>query len=131
MIRRPPRSTRTDTLFPYTTLFRSPNNPINAYPGNNTLVVTDYADNLERIARVIARVDVPSAIDTDVIPVKYGVAGDLAALATQLLDAPNNAPTQRLPPVDNHCTTRLTVLACSPARTPPACKPIQTLDSSK
>src|SRR3546814_16859605 len=26
MIRRPPRSTRTDTLFPYTTLFRSPYN---------------------------------------------------------------------------------------------------------
>src|SRR3546814_8732872 len=26
MILRPPRSTRTDTLFPYTTLFRSPNN---------------------------------------------------------------------------------------------------------
>src|SRR3546814_15158859 len=25
MIRRPPRSTRTDPLFPYTTLFRSPN----------------------------------------------------------------------------------------------------------
>src|SRR3546814_11361941 len=30
MIRRPPRSTRTDTLFPYTTLFRSPA----ARPGN-------------------------------------------------------------------------------------------------
>src|SRR3546814_3697124 len=28
MIRRPPRSTRTDTLFPYTTLFRSP--PLNS-----------------------------------------------------------------------------------------------------
>src|SRR3546814_5867502 len=27
MIRRPPRSTRTDTLFPYTTLFRSPHQP--------------------------------------------------------------------------------------------------------
>src|SRR3546814_1509807 len=27
MIRRPPRSTRTDTLFPYTTLFRSPYQP--------------------------------------------------------------------------------------------------------
>src|SRR3546814_10140471 len=27
MIRRPPRSTRTDTLFPYTTLFRSSSNP--------------------------------------------------------------------------------------------------------
>src|SRR3546814_3488683 len=30
MIRRPPRSTRTDTLFPYTTLFRSPDH---ACPG--------------------------------------------------------------------------------------------------
>src|SRR3546814_2591259 len=29
MIRRPPRSTRTDTLFPYTTLFRSLNTPQN------------------------------------------------------------------------------------------------------
>src|SRR3546814_10027525 len=28
MIRRPPRSTRTDTLFPYTTLFRSPRHTI-------------------------------------------------------------------------------------------------------
>src|SRR3546814_17574566 len=28
MIRRPPRSTRTDTLFPYTTLFRSPRSGI-------------------------------------------------------------------------------------------------------
>src|SRR3546814_12186379 len=27
MLRRPPRSTRTDTLFPYTTLFRSPDDP--------------------------------------------------------------------------------------------------------
>src|SRR3546814_3145221 len=36
MIRRPPRSTRTDTLFPYTTLFRSvhlPNARLRAYPG--------------------------------------------------------------------------------------------------
>src|SRR3546814_19416276 len=28
MIRRPPRSTRTDTLFPYTTLFRSAEQPL-------------------------------------------------------------------------------------------------------
>src|SRR3546814_10868070 len=35
MIRRPPRSTRTDTLFPYTTLFRSPFAPVNvALEGN-------------------------------------------------------------------------------------------------
>src|SRR3546814_7617502 len=32
MIRRPPRSTRTDTLFPYTTLFRSASLPCTAFP---------------------------------------------------------------------------------------------------
>src|SRR3546814_5418591 len=32
MIRRPPRSTRTDTLFPYTTLFRSPGSRIQEPP---------------------------------------------------------------------------------------------------
>src|SRR3546814_5157736 len=33
MLRRPPRSTRTDTLFPYTTLFRSPF--LSGRPGDN------------------------------------------------------------------------------------------------
>jgi len=108
-----------------------PNNPINAYPGNNTLVVTDYADNLERIARVIARVDVPSAIDTDVIPVKYGVAGDLAALATQLLDAQNNDPTQRIALVADPRTNSVLVRAGSPARTRLARDLIQKLDSEQ
>src|SRR3546814_20192405 len=32
MIRRPPRSTRTDTLFPYTTLFRSVDEPMRGLP---------------------------------------------------------------------------------------------------
>src|SRR3546814_19703521 len=37
MIRRPPRSTRTDTLFPYTTLFRSPWNNGHIESFNNRL----------------------------------------------------------------------------------------------
>ena len=39
----------------------SPNNTINAIPGNNTLVITDYADNLQRIERIIARSTSPAA----------------------------------------------------------------------
>src|SRR3546814_5890432 len=35
MIRRPPRSTRTDTLFPYSTLFRSANVEVHIAGGNN------------------------------------------------------------------------------------------------
>src|SRR3546814_21134877 len=38
MIRRPPRSTRTDTLFPYTTLFRSGCNDERAGPGGRRRV---------------------------------------------------------------------------------------------
>src|SRR5687767_6059512 len=33
------------------------NNPITAYPGNNTIVVTDYAENVRRIARIISAID--------------------------------------------------------------------------
>ncbi|MBO9356165.1 type II secretion system protein GspD [Bordetella petrii] len=108
-----------------------PNNPINAYPGNNTLVVTDYADNLERIARVIAKVDVPSAIDTDVVPIKYGVASDLATLATQLLDAQSGDPTQRIAMVADPRTNSVLVRASSPARTRLARELVQKLDSEQ
>src|SRR3546814_6881006 len=50
MIRRPPRSTRTDTLFPYTTLFRSQaaKNPgVNARYAN--IVHNDLNDNSGRV----------------------------------------------------------------------------------
>src|SRR3546814_2792475 len=43
MIRRPPRSTRTDTLFPYTTLFRS---VTNAGGSAQTATGVTVADNL-------------------------------------------------------------------------------------
>src|SRR3546814_19817137 len=38
MIRRPPRSTRTDTLFPYTTLFRSPHRGLEGVTNESRLV---------------------------------------------------------------------------------------------
>src|SRR3546814_9905343 len=37
MIRRPPRSTRTDTLFPYTTLFRAGDRPADRHRGHGDL----------------------------------------------------------------------------------------------
>src|SRR3546814_4580869 len=45
MIRRPPRSTRTDTLFPYTTLFRS-TLPQSCFPNvNNTSASCSFSNN--------------------------------------------------------------------------------------
>src|SRR3546814_9371278 len=53
MIRRPPRSTRTDTLFPYTTLFRS---AFAATPLVSTLLLGDGDEGrTERIRRITNR----------------------------------------------------------------------------
>src|SRR3546814_18443312 len=46
MIRRPPRSTRTDTLFPYTTLFRSPAEAVRGIIPEHLLLVADLVDEL-------------------------------------------------------------------------------------
>jgi len=108
-----------------------PNNPVNAYPGNNTLVITDYADNLERIAQVIARIDVPSAIDTDVVPVQSGIASDIAALAAQLLDTQGNDPTQRIAVVADPRSNSVLVRSGSPARTRLARDLIVKLDAQQ
>ena len=64
----------------------SPNNTINANPGNNTLVITDYADNLQRIGKIIAAMDTPTAGDVEVIPLKYAVAADIAPLVQRMTD---------------------------------------------
>src|SRR3546814_7116652 len=46
MIRRPPRSTRTDTLFPYTTLFRSiPSDPLCETEGGMMIGIADQCIN--------------------------------------------------------------------------------------
>jgi general secretion pathway protein D len=64
----------------------SPNNTINANPGTNSLVITDYADNLERIGKIIAALDVPASTDLEIIALKNGVASDLAPLVQRLAD---------------------------------------------
>src|SRR3546814_9016407 len=59
MIRRPPRSTRTDTLFPYTTLFRSRRAAIgrirlrgDAVSAAEQVEVVDEDDEIEQLADI-------------------------------------------------------------------------------
>ncbi len=107
----------------------SPNNPINAYPANNTLVVTDYGDNLDRIAQVIAGIDTPAGLNTDIIPIDYGVALDVAALASQMLDTPGNDLAQRITVVADPRSNSVLVRAGSPARLDLARDLIRRIDS--
>jgi general secretion pathway protein D len=62
----------------------SPNNTINASTGNNSLVITDYASNLQRLGRIIAAMDVPSTGDVEVITLQHAVAADVAPLVQRL-----------------------------------------------
>ena len=64
----------------------SPNNTINVTPGSNALVITDYADNLQRLGRIIASLDVANATDVEVIPLQHAVANDMVALLNRLVD---------------------------------------------
>ena len=64
----------------------SPNNTINVNPGTNALVITDYAENLQRIARIIAALDISGATGVEIVHLKYGIASDLAPLVARLME---------------------------------------------
>jgi general secretion pathway protein D len=86
----------------------SPNNTINANPGNNTLIITDYADNLQRIGKIIAAMDNPGGGDVEVIPLKHAVAADVAALVQRLTD--NAGGAQGLPGIPGGGASATSVL---------------------
>ncbi len=86
-----------------------PNNTINVSPGDNSLVITDYADNLQRIGRIISALDISGATDVEVIPVQHGVAADLAALVNKLMEGSGTAGAPGAPGGD--ASFRTTVLA--------------------
>lgn len=63
----------------------SPNNLIAAYQGNNTLVITDYADNVARISRIIDNIDQPPNNEVFTIPIKHASALDIAQTIARLM----------------------------------------------
>jgi general secretion pathway protein D len=75
-----------NNLLPVLRPLISPNNTVAAYPANNTIVVTDYADNVRRIAQIIAGVDSAAGQSVSVVPLKNANAIDIAAQLTKMLD---------------------------------------------
>lgn len=107
----------------------APNNTITAYPNNNTIVIADYADNLERIARIIASIDTPSSLDTAVVKVRQGIAVDIAGMAQELLDGrQTNDAMQRVVVVADPRSNSVVIRASSPGRTKLARDLIMQLD---
>ena len=106
----------------------SPNNTINVNPGTNALVITDYADNLQRLGRIVAALDVANATGVEVIRLQHALANDLAPLVQKLIDSgAANAPAAGSAPgqsdngykttlVAESRTNSLIVRAANPAR---------------
>ncbi len=75
-----------NNLLPVLRPLISPNNTVAAYPANNTIVVTDYADNVRRIAQIIAGVDTAAGQSVSVVPLKNANALDIATQLNKMLD---------------------------------------------
>ena len=63
----------------------SPNNTIAAYANTNTLVITDYADNVRRINKIIDSIDQPNNGEVVTVRLEHASATDLAQALNRLL----------------------------------------------
>jgi len=112
----------------------APNNTISAYPANNTLVITDYAENLRRIARIIEAIDSPGAAENEIVQLKHGLATDVATIANRVLDEGARAAGQaidagqRVQILAEPRTNSLILRAASPSRLALARQLIERLD---
>jgi len=61
------------------------NNVIAVYPNTNTLIITDYAENVKRINKIIASIDVPSQSELHVLRLEYASALDVSQTLLRLL----------------------------------------------
>jgi len=101
----------------------APNNTITAYPANNSLVITDYAGNLQRIEKIIDSIDQPGGTEPVVIPLRHASALDVTQIvnrlfteATQPSGAAAADPTQRLTVIADPRSNSLIVRSENPSR---------------
>jgi general secretion pathway protein D len=106
----------------------SPNNTINANPNNNTLVITDYADNLLRLGKIIAALDGPPNNDLNVVPIHYAIATDIAMMVNRLLETSGTPAADAISVLAYPRTNSVVVRAPSKARADLAKSLIAKLD---
>jgi general secretion pathway protein D len=62
----------------------SPTSQLSAYDQANALIITDYAENIRRLLRIVEKIDQPVSSDVTIIALKHASALDLADLVTRL-----------------------------------------------
>ncbi|HVR82648.1 MAG TPA: type II secretion system secretin GspD [Luteimonas sp.] len=112
----------------------APSNVITADQNSNTLVITDYANNLQRLARIIDSIDQPSGNDPVVIPLDYASAVDVAITVNHLFaeaaqGATGAAPGQRFTVVADARSNSLLARSDDPSRLTQLRRFVAMLDS--
>ena len=113
----------------------APANAITVYAASNTLVITDYAGNLQRIGRIIDSIDQPGGTDPVVIPLAHASALDVANMVNRLFADPAQAAagaadtSQRLSVVADTRSNSLVVRSDNPSRITRLRSLVATLDS--
>jgi general secretion pathway protein D len=113
----------------------SPNNTISAYIPNNAIIITDYADNLKRIDRIVASLDQPPSGEPMLVHVKNASALDVVALVNRVLTENTAAPgapaeaQQRVALVADPRSNSILIRADNPARGARVRQLIQQLDT--
>ena len=113
----------------------SPNNTIAAYIPNNAIIITDYADNLKRIDRIVATLDQPPTGEPILVPVKNASALDVVTLVNRVLTENAGQPgapveaQQRVALVADPRSNSILVRADNPARSARVRQLIEQLDT--
>lgn len=114
----------------------APSNAITAYQNSNSLVVTDYASNLQRLAEIIDAIDQPGTSEPVVIALKYASAVDVAATVNRLFAEAAQAqgtavaePTQRFTVVADPRSNSLLARSGDASRLARLRKFVELLDS--
>ncbi len=90
----------------------SPNNTIAAYANTNTLVITDYADNVRRINKIIDAIDQPNNGEVVTVRLEHASATDLAQALNRLM-SDSAAPAPGAAPGSAEPTRRIVAIADS------------------
>lgn len=64
----------------------APGGLLSVYAPANTLIITDYADNIRRLLQIVEKIDQPGSAEVVIIPLEHASALDMAQLLGRLTD---------------------------------------------
>ncbi|MBI3570196.1 MAG: type II secretion system secretin GspD [Gammaproteobacteria bacterium] len=84
-------------LVPLLRPLMAPTSQISIYPPSNTLIITDYADNIRNLLRIVEIIDQRGGAELAIIPLKHASALDIAEMVVRLYPNVSQSPGTPVP----------------------------------